>query len=63
MWDRTLVSYGYDEQPYPGGTRKKYRLCQHDLETEQLIYSREKFTSGAIEIIMDRKPFLLLSDG
>ena len=46
MSNGTLVSYGYDT---------KYRLFHHNLETEQLIYSKEMKTTGAIEITCDGK--------
>ena len=61
MSDGSLVSYGhgreYDRRGYT------YTLCQHNLETEKLIYSKEMKTTGAIEIIFDDKPTLLLSNG
>ena len=60
MSDGTLISYG---QQADTRSRLFYRLCQHNLETEQLIYSKEMRVQGAIEITFDGKPTLLLFDG
>ena len=65
MSNGTLVSYGHGGELQHAGAHSYsiYRFCQHNLETEQLIYSKKTKTTGAIEIISDRKPTLLLSDG
>ena len=63
MSNGSLVSYGYRKHQRAVVHYNIYKLCQHNLKTERLIYSKCMFISGAIEITFDDKPTLLLSDG